>query len=143
MPFQCKYIPACKYDLSHERIDIYNKIVAIVQMYGKAGIFREGIIVNVMRMYPALSDDEIVHRIERFCARPTTSLDKLDAMMTGVEPLVWTKEQDRPKVQPPVSKHLQTAKLPSEPVGSIGKIDLQSLDISEETRKLVEKFSKK
>lgn len=143
MGFSLKRIPATKFDLSQDQLESYEKIRQLALAYDKARILSESVIVNILSaLYPELSDEDKIYRIERWCARPTTSLDKLDAMMTGKEPLEYQKDQPRPI---PAHRPVQRVDFKIEEKGSIEKINTADMDpeMAAMVRNLQKKFKSK
>jgi len=88
MPFQLKNPSASRYDLKPDQMEYFMPILEMVRGYGKAHIIREAIIVQCIRDYGGGDATEV---IERFCARGMMSLDRLQSLLDGQEPLEFEK----------------------------------------------------
>lgn len=91
MPFTLKRPNASRFDLPQDRLELYNRAQELARAYGKQGIFREGVLVNLLMQYA--NGDKVLLCIDRFCARQMTSLDHLVDMIEGRRPLEFVQSQ--------------------------------------------------
>lgn len=83
MPFTLSRPNATKWDLGDD-LKYFEQARTIASGYGKLGIFRDAVLVNLIEKY---GGEKVCLIMDRFCSRQMTSLDRFVSLVEGRESL--------------------------------------------------------